>query len=132
MKKIAFTAILLAILACGPVRAEEGRGIIVQVTDEQKLNMALTNAINTTKMMPGVPLEVVVYGPAISMLTAETTYAQKIDAAREHGVHIVACEASMKGNHLARGDMYPGLDYVPFGLTEIVQRQFRGWAYARP
>ena len=132
MKKFVFNAIFLAMWLSGPSWADDGRGVVIQVTDEQKLSMALTNAINTTKMMPNVPLEVVVYGPAISSLRMETPLGEKIDSAKGHGVHVIACEQSMIGNHLAKADMYPGLEFVPFGLTEIVQRQFNGWAYARP
>jgi len=124
--------LLMATLFSISAQAEGGRGVVIQVTDEQKLNMALTNAINTSKVMPGVELEVVVYGPAITSLKMDTSAAGKIDDAKQHGVKVVACEESMQGKHLTKSDMYLGLDYVPFGLAEIVTKQFGGWAYARP
>lgn len=108
------------------------RGIVVQVTDDNKLNMALTNAINTRALMPGTEIEVIVYGPAINMLKSDTSAAAKIDAAREKNIHVIACEESMKNFKIAKADMYQNMEYVPFGLEAIVKRQFGGWAYARP
>jgi len=108
------------------------RGIVVQVTDDNKLNMALTNAINTRALMPTTEIEVIVYGPAINMLKSDTPAAGKIDAAREKYIHVIACEESMKNFKITKADMYRDMEYVPFGLEAIVKRQFGGWAYARP
>lgn len=128
---VALLFMVAAFVSAG-VHAEGARGVVIQVTDEPKLNMALTNAINTAKVMPGIPLEIVVYGPAIASLTVDTPAAAKIEDAKRHGIRIVACEESMQGKKLTKDDMLPGLDYVAFGLAEIVTKQFNGWAYARP
>jgi len=129
---IATLSFLLLIFLLPGAHADPVRGAVIQVTDEPKIGMALTNAINTSKVMPGVALEIVVYGPAISSLKMDTPAAGKIEEAKRHGVKIVACEESMQGKQLTKDDMLPGLDYVPFGLAEIIAKQFDGWAYARP
>lgn len=129
---LAALLVLLALLFSLSAHAEPKRGVVIQVTDEPKFNMALTNAINTAKVMPGVPLEVVVYGPAIVTLKSDTPGKAKIDEAKQHGVKIIACEESMGGKNLSKKDMYSGVEFVPFGLAEIVSKQFEGWAYARP
>lgn len=124
--------VLLAAVFSFSAHAAPRRGVVVQVTDVQNLNMALTNSINTAKVMPGVPIEVVVYGPAIVSLAMESPTGGKIDEAREHGIKVIACEESMTGKNLSKKDMYFGIEYVPYGLAEIVSKQFKGWAYARP
>lgn len=129
---LATLLLLLAAFFSAGVHAAPAQGAVIQVTDESKLNMALTNAINTSKVMPRVMLEVVVYGAAITLLQVETPIADKLEDAKRHGIKIVVCEESMHGKQLTKDDMHPGLHYVPVGLAEIIEKQLGGWAYARP
>jgi len=47
-------------------------------------------------------------------------------------VKVFACENSMRGHQLVRGDMVAGIEYLPSGVTEIMKKQGKGWAYLRP
>ena len=128
---IAGFLLLVAVFILLGARANDDRGVLIQVTDEQKLGVVLANAINTAKSMPDVEIRVIVCGPAIACLKLNTSADDEIDRARRHGIRILVCEDSMRGMHLTRNDMYPGLDYVPYALTEIVTKQFGGWIYVR-
>jgi len=122
---------LVAVFILLGTRAQRERGVLIQVTDENRLGMVLANAINTSKSMPDVELIIIVCGPAIAGLTRNSPAGGEIGRARRHGIRIRVCEDSMRSLRLTRQDMYPGLDYVPYALTEIVTKQFGGWVYVR-
>ena len=128
---IAGLLFLVAVFILLGTRTNDDRRVLIQVTDEQKLGMVLANAINTSRSIPDVELVVIVCGPAIAALKLNSPAGREIDNARRHGIGIVVCEDSMRGMQLTRNDMYPGLDYVSYALTEIVTKQFGGWIYVR-
>lgn len=128
---IAGFLLLVAVFILLGTRVHDDRGVLIQVTDEQKLGMVLANVVNTAKSMPDVDIRVIVCGPAIACLKLNTSVGDTIDRARRYGIRILVCEDTMRSMRLARNDMYPGLDYVPYALTEIVARQFGGWVYVR-
>ena len=112
-------------------RANIGRRVLIQVTDEDRLSMVLANAIVTSRSMPGLELTVIVCGPGIVALRRNAPMRGEIDNALRQGIRIIACEDSMHGMQLGRKDMHPGLDYVLYALAEIITRQLRGWVYIR-
>ena len=122
---------LVAIFLLLGSRAFDHRGVLIQVTDEQKLGMVLANAINTARSMPDVEIRVIVCGPAIACLKRASPFAAEIYRARQHGINILACEDTMRSLQLTRNDLYSDLVYVPYALTEIVSKQFSGWIYVR-
>ncbi len=133
-------ALLLASAAAAPVAAADQRltadgriPVILHVTNKDPLmwNQALNNAGNYQQAMgkDKVLVEIVVNGPAIKMLQAESEVEPRVTAALTNGVKIVACELTMKGAKLTRNDMIPGIGYVPGGIVEVVDRQREGWAY---
>lgn len=136
MKKI--IAPLLVVCAATltlPVLAADQK-VVLQVSDndEGKWNLALNNAKNLQSAFgkDKVDIEIVVYGPGIGMLKAESTVGNRIADAGTTGVQVVACENTMKAQKLSRADMLNGISYVPGGVVEIMERQKQGWAYIRP
>jgi intracellular sulfur oxidation DsrE/DsrF family protein len=79
-----------------------------------------------------VDIEIVAYGPGIEMLKLDSPVANRIAEAAAAGAKIMACENTMHGQHLSRGDMLDGIGYVTAGVVEIMQRQQQGWSYIRP
>ena len=77
-------------------------------------------------------VEIVAYGPGIGMLKADSVVGNRIGEALGAGVKIVACENTMSGQKLAKGDMLSGIGYVEAGVVEIMRRQQERWAYLRP
>jgi intracellular sulfur oxidation DsrE/DsrF family protein len=110
--------------------------VVMQVSDNDpaKWNLALNNANNLQKDlgMDDVDLEIVVYGPGISMLKAGSPVAPRIASALQAGVKVVACENTMAGQSLQKADMLPDIGYVQAGVVELMKKQQQGWAYIRP
>lgn len=109
--------------------------VVVQVTDltPDKLPLAITNGERLIQEFgKDTQVEVVVFGDAISLLSFSTADAPVLDSAFSHGIHVEACENSMKAHHLKKADMYPGVEFVPAGAGEIVRREAEGWQYLRP
>ena len=109
---------------------------LIQVSDNdaQKWNLALNNARNMQDDLnaDAIDLEIVVYGPGIGMLKADSAVAKRVADALKAGVQVIACENTMRNQKLARTDMLPGIGYVDAGVVEIMKKQQQGWAYIRP
>jgi intracellular sulfur oxidation DsrE/DsrF family protein len=121
--------------AAGPAATAQNR-VVMQVSDNDpaKWNLALNNARNLQADLGkgNVEIEIVAYGPGISMLKAESAVGNRIADALGSGVKVMACENTMRGQKLAKDDMLDGIGYVGAGVVEIMQKQQQGWAYLRP
>jgi intracellular sulfur oxidation DsrE/DsrF family protein len=119
-----------------PVHAAEKARVVLQVSDNDpaKWNLALNNAKNLQKDVgaANAEIEIVVYGPGIGMLKAESPVANRVSEAMQAGMKVVACENTMKAQKLTKADMNASIGYVPAGVTELMKRQQAGWAYIRP
>jgi intracellular sulfur oxidation DsrE/DsrF family protein len=127
--------------AAGPALGQQKKPaakhrVIFQVSDNDpaRWNLALNNARNvqTDLGARNVQIEIVVYGPGINMLKAESAVAGGLAAALDTNVGLIACENTMQNNKVARDEMYGGIKYVQAGVTHIMRRQGEGWAYIRP
>jgi intracellular sulfur oxidation DsrE/DsrF family protein len=141
----ALAAPLLALVGCAapasttqvvgsnPLTADGRIPVVFHVTsgDPAYWNQALNNAANFQAAMgPGkVLIEVVVNGPGIDMLRADSKVELRVNGALANGVKFAACEQTMKAMKLTKADMVPGIGYVPGGIIEVVERQRDGWSY---
>ena len=118
--------------AAGPA-AKEQAIFAVSDADPQKWNLTLGNIANAIDGIgaDGADIELVVYGPGIAMLKKDSPVADKIAAALKNGVHIAACQNSMRGFHLEAADLAPGVGVVPSGVVELIRREHAGYAYVR-
>jgi uncharacterized protein len=135
----AFAALTLAFAVSAPAQAQQASvrpKLILQVSDADpgKWNLALNNAKNVQNDLgaANVDVEIVAYGPGIGMLKAESPVGNRVGDALAAGVKVVACENTMHGQKLTKADMLDKIDYVPAGVTELMQKQQQGWAYVRP
>lgn len=130
------TAVVSAPRTQAQTTAAKPNRLLLQVSDGEaaRWNLALNNAANVqAELGPGeVDVEVVVYGPGIGMLKGGSPVAERVAAALKAGVHVVACENTMRGQKLTAADMLPGIGYVPSGVGELLRKQQQGWAYIRP
>ena len=112
------------------------QGLVIQVSDNDpaKWNLALNNAKNVQDDLgaANVDIEIVAYGPGISMLKLESPTGSRIAEAMKANIKIVACENTMHGQKLTKDDMLGGIGYVNAGVVEIMKKQSEGWAYLRP
>lgn len=117
-------------------QAADKAKLVVQVSDANPAtwNLALNNIRNVQKDLgkDNVDLELVAYGPGIGMLKAESEVANRIAEAVDSGVHVMACENTMRGQKLGKEDMNAKIGYVKSGVVEILERQEHGYAYLRP
>lgn len=137
---LAGMVLLLALSFATPASAQSTTAVqnrvVMQVSDNDpaKWNLALNNARNLQADLgaKNVEIEIVAYGPGISMLKSDSVVGNRIGEALSSGVRVEACENTMRGQKLAKADMLTGIGYVPAGVVEIMQRQQQGWAYLRP
>lgn len=110
--------------------------VVFQVSDADptKWNLALNNMKNVQEALgkEKVDIELVVYGPGIGMLKAESTAGNRVNDAVADGVKVVACEVTMKAQKLTKDDMLGSVGYVPGGVIELMKKQKQGYAYIRP
>jgi intracellular sulfur oxidation DsrE/DsrF family protein len=138
-RSAALLALALVVLSFAAAQAQpvpQRNRVLIQVSDGDAANwnLALNNARNLQADLgaSNVQIEIVAYGPGIGMLKMDSPVADRIAAAKDAGVTILACENTMKGQKLAREDMLGGIGYVGAGVIEIMQKQQEGWAYLRP
>lgn len=118
--------------AQSPARPGKERVVIQVSSPEQKLwNQALNYLENLSEIYgpANVELELVALGLGIGVLKIESTQGPRVAEALKAGVHVNACEVTMRRQKLARQDMLPDIGYVPAGLGQIIKRQREGWAY---
>ena len=138
------TACILA-LSLSPIGAQadftdsyaaDAAKLVVQVStgDPKDWNLALNNAKNVQQELgaQNADIEIVVYGPGISMLKFDSAVANRIDEAVGDGVKIVACENTMTAQKLTKDDMLASAGYVRAGVIELMKKQKEGYAYIRP
>lgn len=138
-RSIFIIASLLAVssLFTGCASTPDREKVVFHLSDNDpgKWNLTLNNVENVQDAFGGpdkVDVEVVVYGPGINMLKAESTAGNRVNAAAKRNVQIVACETTMRKAKLTKADMNPNIGYVPGGVIELMARQKQGWAYVRP
>lgn len=108
---------------------------LFQVTDNDpaRWNMILNNMQNLREGVAGEPVEIelVAYGPGVSMLKADSSVRERIAAAVRSGVKVNACQHTMAGMRLTPADMLGEIGYVPSGVVEVMRKQQQGWSYIR-
>ncbi len=133
---------LLAFLVLLPgISYAADRNMVIQVNSQDPVTqkMALNSAKNLKKLLgkDSVDVEVVVYGPGISMLKSSAYSAEKIkDLMTDYGVNVSVCDGSLKAYAKRHGgrelNIIDGVNKVPTGAIRILELQEKGYAYLRP
>lgn len=109
------------------------KAIVVQANgNAADLKRAFTLASNMHEALPTAKFEIVVYGPAVKMLTAFSDAIPMIQKVQGEGIQVIACGRSLKTEHLNANEMAPDVTVVPFGAVHIVNREKQGWQYIKP
>jgi len=113
--------------------------IVIQVsTDDARTQaIALNNAVNVQKAlgMDNVAVEIVAYGPGLSLLTDKSSNAQRVASLAMQDITFSACGNTMKKVEQKSGKMpvlIDGVTVVPAGVLRIMELQQQGYAYVRP
>ena len=120
-------------VATAPASAREQAIFAVSDADPAKWNLTLGNIANALDGIGAdkADIELVVYGPGITMLRKDSAVADKLAAALGRGVRIAACQNSMRGFKIEATDLAPGVSVVPAGVVELIRREHAGYAYVR-
>ncbi len=107
--------------------------VVIQVSspDTKLWNQAL-NYIENLREFYGpdkVEIELVALGHGIGVLKLDSIQGPRVADGLKLGVHVSACEVTMRRQKLGRDDMLPNIGYVPAGLGQVIKRQREGWAY---
>lgn len=132
---IAWRSVVMAVGLSVSALAFAQDKVIFQVTesDVARWNLVLNNVRNLqTAVGPDADIEIVAYGPGVALLKADSPIAARITETVGHKVHVVACQNTMAGMKLAKGDMLQDIGYVPSGVVEVMRKQQQGYAYIRP
>ena len=125
----------LPALALAQAAAPKNRALFtVTENDPARWNLILNNmrAIGEGVGNEGIEVELVAYGPGVSMLKGDSSVKERIAEALKAGVKINACQNTMHSQKLVPADMLPEIGYVPAGVVEVMRKQQQGWAYIRP
>jgi uncharacterized protein len=131
-------------LAGQPVTAPKEHHLILQVNtnDAAAMNLTLNNATNVAqyyeKVGEPVKIEVVAFGPGLSMLRDDTSPVK----ARIETMALSTPEVSFKACGITRENMrkaedkdipiVPQAEVVPSGVVRVMQREEEGWSYVKP
>jgi hypothetical protein len=136
-----FAALLLAAaVALAPAVSHAGKPerhkLVLQVSENDPAvwNLALNNAENVQQAFgkDKIDVEIVAYGPGLNMFKDESKVADRLNAALDHNVGLLACGTTMKKMKLTQANLAAGVKVVPGGIIHIMQRQDEGWNYIRP
>ena len=129
-------ALFTVVLALGIARSAMAEKIVVQVSDGNPVtwNQAL-NVVGNLREVYGADtqIELVAFGQGIHMLKFDAPVSSRVvEAQKNLGAKIYACEISMGRNKLAKNDMAPDVIFVRAGIEHIITRQREGWVNVRP
>ena len=135
MKKHIFTFSLFTLLSLFSWAQTKPVRIVFDVTNNDTLTHrnALRHASGEAKDHPERQMEIVVYSGALDMVVAgKSTVASAIqEAMTMKNVTIKVCEATMKRHNVVKTQLLPGVETVPDGIIEIIDRQGEGWGYIK-
>ena len=130
---VAALAVAWSLVGAGHALAEK---IVVQVSDGNPVtwNQALNVVANLREVYGAASeIELVAFGQGINMLKFDAPVSSRVvEAQKNNGARIYACENSMAKNKLSRNDMAPDVIYVRAGVEHIITRQREGWVNLRP
>ena len=113
--------------------------IVIQVSsdDERTQTIAMNNAVNLQKElgMDNVAIEIVAYGPGLSMLIGGAKQSQRVSSLAQQEITFSACGNTMKKVEQKEGKpvvLAEGVKVVSAGVLRIMELQEQGYSYVRP
>ena len=113
--------------------------LVIQVSSADPLTqkIALNNAANIQKGLgvDNIAVEIVAYGPGLSILTANSKNASRVGSLAVQGIRFSACGNTIKKITKKKGKapkLVDGVIVVPGGVGRIIALQEKGYSYIRP
>jgi uncharacterized protein len=139
MKKTLLVVFVLALLlgyaAISQTAAGPKHHVVFQMSEPEgaawsSLPLHVNNTMRSLADDGGSQVEVVFFGPGLSMLTkASTAYEEPLKQLADKGVKLMACRNAMKMRNVKTEDLFPFTGQVDSGIAEMVRKQEAGWAY---
>ena len=118
---------------------EAAHRVVIQVStdDARTQTIAVNNAVNLQQAygMDNVDVEIVAYGPGLSLLTRNGPQAARVESLAMQNIRFSACGNTMRKATEKSGkepQLIDGVKVVPAGVARIVELQEKGYAYIRP
>lgn len=101
--------------------------------DEADWKLTVGNVSNLLAAagMASARVELVAYGPGLAFVGKGSSVEPEIVALMAKHVRFVACENSMRMQHVTGADLIQGVETVPSGVAEVVTKQEQGWSYIK-
>jgi intracellular sulfur oxidation DsrE/DsrF family protein len=127
-------ALVLMFSAVSQTPAAPKHRVVFQLTEPQgpAWDMLIGHIQNmrTAFAKDGSEVEVVFFGPGLSMLVKTNTAQQeKLKQLAESGVTLAACQNAMRFYHVKTEDLFSFASQVDSGVAELARKQEAGWAY---
>lgn len=113
--------------------------VVIHVSshDAETQGIALANAVNLQAHygIDNVAIEVVAYGPGLSLLTDPGEQSDRVKSLAQQNISFSACANTMKSVETKTGKqprLAHGVRIVPAGVARIVELQEQGYTYVRP
>ena len=123
-KRISITTLLTLVYAFSWAQSKPLR-IVFDVTSKDTLIHQAT--------IRHVSGEVVIYSGALNMVVKDKSVVaagiQQLTGLKN--VSFKVCAETMKRYNVDKSQLFPGIDVVPDGIVEIVERQGEGWGYIK-
>jgi intracellular sulfur oxidation DsrE/DsrF family protein len=130
---------LLAGCASTAPKEAESHKVVIQVSSDDAVTqtLALNNAVNLQQVMgmDNVTIEIVAYGPGLSMLIGGAKNSQRVTSLAKQDILFSACGNTMQKVEEKQGKpvvLSEGVRVVPAGVQRIMELQEQGYAYVRP
>lgn len=144
--KYYFPFLAICLLASGPIVAEEAdkpfaeAHIVLQVSDSDAAvqRRVISIANNLIKHYGGpdfVDIEIVTFGPGLSLLYPDGPEHERISSLQANGVRFVGClntVASIERKTGKRPELIAGTIFVKTGVAHLVERASEGFVVIRP
>lgn len=117
------------------VAQEKPVKIVFDVTsaDEGTHQSTIRHVKFMSEAYPDSEFEVVMYSKAMNMVLADkSSVTQDIEQlAAEGNVSFKICQGTMNRYKVSEDQLIKGVDVVPDGILEIIQKQAEGWGYIK-
>lgn len=128
--------LILGLLITGVIGAQEKPvKIVFDVTsaDEGTHQSTIRHVKFMSEAYPESEFEVVMYSKAMNMVLADksSVATEIMKLAAEDNVSFKICQGTMNRYKVQKDQLVEGVDVVPDGILEIIQRQAEGWGYIK-
>lgn len=107
--------------------------LVLHVSQRERWSVAVGNSINLKKADESAVGEIVLNAGAVTLFAdTQEDVLEQIKILRDLGIEIKVCRNALKGNEIPEENLPEGIEVVPAGIVELIERQNEGYAYVSP